>query len=136
MNIIYKVKFRFWFNIKKGYLKFLKLRGLNDFRSFKQDLFFVDINQKNLPFGIIEQSNINKTLVQYANQKLFDNYFFIYFYFFLIKKKIIFPIPKEFNYVLNKYKYKVNFFISNTLWKIFCHFSDVCWFKRINFNII
>ena len=87
MNIIYKTKLKFWYNIKKGYIKFFKSKGLEEYRSFKQDLFLVRINHKELPFDLIEQKDINKTSIQYVNQKLFDNYFFYVFLFFFNKKK-------------------------------------------------
>ena len=55
----------------------------------------------------------------------------MYFYFFLTKKKIIFPIPKEFNNVLKKYNYEVNFFLSNFLWKVLTILQMLNGFKEI-----
>ena len=60
MNIIYKTKLKFWYNIKKGYIKFFKSKGLEEYRSFKQDLFLV-LTIIRIPFDLIEQTDINKT---------------------------------------------------------------------------
>ena len=132
MNIYIKIKIKLWFNIKKGYKKFINDRGLENFRSLKKNLFLVNIKHNKLKEGLILQTDLNKPLLQYVNQKLFDNYFFYVFLFFFNKnKKIIFPIPKEFNSVLKNHNYDVNFFLSNTLWKFFCIFQMFIGLKEL-----
>ena len=52
MNIIYKTKLKFWYNIKKGYIKFFNLKDLKNI-DHSNNLFLVHC--KELPFDLIEQ---------------------------------------------------------------------------------
>ena len=118
-NIYSKIKFRIWLNIKKGYRKFIKIEGLEKFRSIKNDLFLVKIKEK-ISNNFFKTKSANNLFIQYVNQKLFEGYFFNFFlYFYNLDKKLIFPIPKEFNSVFVKHNCKVNFFLSNCLWYLF-----------------
>lgn len=118
-NIYLKTKFKIWLNVKKGYRKFVKIEGLEKFRSIKNDLFLVKIEEKTSN-NFLDIEDGNKLFIQYVNQKLFEAHFFNFFlYFYNLDKKLIFPIPKEFNSVFVKHKLKVNFFLSNCLWYFF-----------------
>lgn len=132
MKFIKKIKFNIWLNIKKGYKKFIQFETLENFRFLKNDLFSVNLKKENLPKNLINLEDISKSTLQFLNQKLFDNYFFyIFLFFYNQQKKLIFPIPKEFNSIFKKNNYRVNFFLSNFLWKIFCFLQLLSGYKEI-----
>ena len=137
MKIYKKIKVKIWLNIKRGYKKFIKEKGLENFRSLKNNLFLVDLRHKKLTDGLILQNDLNKPLLQFINQKLFANYFFFTFLFFFNRdKKIIFPIPQQFNKIFKNHNYNVNFFLSNILWRFFTIFQMLIGFKELFILII
>jgi hypothetical protein len=121
-KIIYKLRFIFWLNVKKGYKKFIKKKGLEFYRSLISDLINYDFNIEEKKFSSLIYRNYthkNKILSQYIIQKYMNNFLFYAFCFFLNKnKKMIIPIPKEMNHIFTKKNISVNFFLSNIVWKL------------------
>lgn len=84
-KLIYKLRFIFWLNVKKGYKKFVKENGLEFYRSLLSDFANFDFNIEEKKFSTLiyrNYSHKNKILTQYIFQKyMHDLFFFSYFFF-------------------------------------------------------
>jgi len=139
-KLIYKLRFIFWLNVKKGYKKFVKENGLEFYRSLLSDFANFDFNIEEKKFSTLiyrNYSHKNKILTQYIFQKyMHDLFFFSYFFFLNKNKKIIVPIPKEINYFFKKKKIPINFFISNLFWYFIVILEILKGIKNILFLVI
>ena len=109
-----KIKFFFSLRIHRNYKKTIKNNDLFRIRKLKSDLAeykLVDIEKK-------YSNEFEISVRQFLFQKLFGQLFLKQLFFFLDKRIILFPIPKQWNKV-----FKENFFyvskISNYLFRMF-----------------
>ena len=107
--MIKKIVLRFFLHSKKGFKNYLKTEGLSQIRK--------KISRLHNEYILISDEKIfneskKKIFNQYLGQKLlYQRFIWTFFYFFSKKKKIIFPLPKEWQNSLKDDGTKVNSFL-------------------------
>ncbi len=100
--------------IQRNYNKIIKRNELHQIRKLKSDLANHQIDTIKTKYS----SEFEISVRQYLFQKLLGQFFLKQLFFFFNSKKILFPLPKEWNSVFEKNLFKVSIF-SNFLFKIF-----------------
>lgn len=100
--------------IQRNYNKIIKKNELHQIRKLKSDLANHQIDKIKTKYS----NEFEISVRQYLFQKLLGQFFLKQLFFFFNSKKILFPIPREWNSIFEKNSFKVSLF-SNLLFKIF-----------------
>ena len=92
--------------IQRNYNKIIKRNELHQIRKLKSDLANHQIDTIKTKYS----SEFEISVRQYLFQKLLGQFFLKQLFFFFNSKKILFPLPKEWNSVFEKNLFKVSIF--------------------------
>lgn len=112
--MFFKIYLFFFIRINRNYKELIKKNKLDIIRKLKSDLSNYEIREIKNKFSAEYEISVR----QYLFQNLLGQFFLKQLFFFLNSKKIIFPIPKDWNIVFEKNSFKVSKF-SNYLFKLY-----------------